>query len=515
MAFSWFKNLPLIGFDKKSDVKENPSVTELQVHDDDAATVIIEGALGTYVDNIEEKLLNTNILIREWRRLATIPEVEDSIDIIVNDIVSSNDDQDPVTLNLDDVKVSDKIKKRLTEEFDRVLELLDFKKQSYEIVKRWYIDGRYPIHVIIDEKNKKNGIYKLSYVDPSNIEKVKEVVTTRDANNVIHTKLTKSYFVYSPYRTNYSFCNRSRSIQNTNLAITDESIVYSHSGILSIDSRYIWSNLEVARKTINNLTSMTDSMVVNRYTRAPERLVFTVDTTGMTPQKAEAHIKKLQERTKNKIVYDTNTGEVGNPSVHAGSQKRVMNLLQDFWLPSGSSGSTTITPLPNATNTSDIDDINMIKEQADKALRVPSSRKNGDGIVIGGQSEGIIREEHRFSKFINRQRNRIAETMLAPILKRQCILTNVCTESDWDRLFKNKIKYIFTADSYLKQREELNKINEQISITEDANNLVGIYLSKDTVYKKVLNYTDDDIKQEYEKMAKEKSAGIISEPNSE
>ena len=56
----------------------------------------------------------------------------------------------PVELELSNLKVSDKIKKLMREEFGEGLRLLDFEIRSYEIFRRWYVDGRLFYHKIID-----------------------------------------------------------------------------------------------------------------------------------------------------------------------------------------------------------------------------------------------------------------------------------------------------------------------------------------------------------------------------
>ncbi|BCU95692.1 MAG: hypothetical protein CM15mV10_0680 [uncultured marine virus] len=41
----------------------------------------------------------------------------------------------------------------MREEFQEILRLLDFDNRSYEIFRRWYVDGRLFYHKVIDPKN--------------------------------------------------------------------------------------------------------------------------------------------------------------------------------------------------------------------------------------------------------------------------------------------------------------------------------------------------------------------------
>ena len=72
-----------------------------------------------------------------------------------------------------------KVKKRIREEFDRVLQLLDFNVKGHDIFRRWYVDGRIYYHKVIDKKEPRKGIKELRYIDPRKIKKVREVLKDR------------------------------------------------------------------------------------------------------------------------------------------------------------------------------------------------------------------------------------------------------------------------------------------------------------------------------------------------
>ena len=61
----------------------------------------------------------------------------------------------------DDIDQPDTIKKRIREEFDEVLKLLDFSNIGYDVFQRWYVDGRLYYHAIIDESKVRDGIKEL------------------------------------------------------------------------------------------------------------------------------------------------------------------------------------------------------------------------------------------------------------------------------------------------------------------------------------------------------------------
>jgi hypothetical protein len=54
------------------------------------------------------------------------PEVEAAVDDIVNEALVTDQDASVVRLTMDDLKQPARIKKRMEEEFEEILELLDF-----------------------------------------------------------------------------------------------------------------------------------------------------------------------------------------------------------------------------------------------------------------------------------------------------------------------------------------------------------------------------------------------------
>ena len=80
---------------------------------------------------------------------------------------------DVVTINLDKLKQPESIKKKIVEEFNVVQKMLNFSNLADDLFKRWYIDGRIYFHVIVNDKNPKEGIQELRYIDPRKIRKVR------------------------------------------------------------------------------------------------------------------------------------------------------------------------------------------------------------------------------------------------------------------------------------------------------------------------------------------------------
>ena len=132
------------------------------------------GYYGTYLD-IEGVANNEAELIKRYRDISLMADVDTAIQDIIDDAIANLDDEDPVTLDTDKLKVSEAVKRQIQDEFENIVEMLDFKNRSNDYFRRWYIDGRLYFHKVIDTASPKKGIRDIRYIDPRKITKVKQV----------------------------------------------------------------------------------------------------------------------------------------------------------------------------------------------------------------------------------------------------------------------------------------------------------------------------------------------------
>ena len=132
--------------------------------DDGAVTITQNSHYGTYVD-LEGSVRNELELITRYREMANHPECDMAITEIVDEAISHDDKGKVVDIKMDDLKQPENIKKKIRDEFKTILSMLNFSNLSDDIFRRWYIDGRIYFHIIVNEKNPKEGIQELRYID--------------------------------------------------------------------------------------------------------------------------------------------------------------------------------------------------------------------------------------------------------------------------------------------------------------------------------------------------------------
>ena len=125
---------------------------------DGAGVITTSGHFGIYLDVDGDKAKTEIDLLLKYRDVASQPECDAAIEDIVNETIVGDHKESPVNIVLDALEVSDNIKDTIREEFDTVLRLVNFNQYAHDIFRKWYIDGRLPYHVIIDEGKPQAGI---------------------------------------------------------------------------------------------------------------------------------------------------------------------------------------------------------------------------------------------------------------------------------------------------------------------------------------------------------------------
>ena len=147
--------------------------------DDGTIDVAGGGFFGQILDT-DGKERRDSDLIGRYRNISAQAECDAAIEDIVNESIVSNERDQSVEISLENLPYPDKIKRKIRNEFDEVLRLLEFDAKGHDIFRRWYVDGRVFYHKIIDKKQPRKGITELRYIDPVKIKKVREVEKEKD-----------------------------------------------------------------------------------------------------------------------------------------------------------------------------------------------------------------------------------------------------------------------------------------------------------------------------------------------
>ena len=470
-------------------------------NEDGALTISSAAYYGTYVD-LDGTAKNEVELISRYREMAMQPEIESAIDDIVNEAIVQNDDGKSVRIIMDDLKQPEKIKKAIEDEFNIILRLLNYNNMGTDTFRRFYIDGRLFYHIIIDEKNPNAGIQSLRYIDPRKIRKIREVSKDKDAATAVDVVTTvNEYYIYN----DKVVSGTSSNYGPVGTRIAKDAIINVNSGLMDSRRAVVLSYLHKAIKPLNQLRMIEDATVIYRISRAPERRIFYIDVGNLPKQKAEQYLRDIMAKYKNKLVYDAATGEVRD-------DRKFLSMMEDFWLPRREGGKgTEITTLPGGQNLGELEDVKYFEKKLYNALNVPISRLNPEssGFSLGRVGE-ISREEVKFGKFVDRQRQKFSE-IFDQALRVQCVLKGICTADEFDE-FKETIYYDFLKDNNFAELKEAELVRERLTLLASVDPYVGRYYSMQWIQQNVLRLTDDEIKDMQKQIDKERAAGLILDP---
>jgi hypothetical protein len=477
------RSLKLFGFEIKraeqDDPKKKPSIVPAR-DDDGAGYVTASGThYGQYINIDGDDSKDNYNLIMKYRGVSMHPEVDAAIEDIVGETVAGSELEQPVDLNMDNLEVSDKIKKTIKEEFDNIVGMLNFNELGHDIFRRWYIDGRLYHHLVVNESQLKAGIQEIRPIDAAKMRKVKQVKKKKDPETGVQLiEKVDEYYIYQ---------EKPGSSQNSGVKMSLDSVSYCTSGLLDESRKKVVSYLHKALKPINQLRMMEDSLVIYRLARAPERRIFYIDVGNLPRGKAEQYMKDIMARYRNKLVYDAATGNIRDDRKH-------MSMLEDFWLPRREGGrGTEITTLPGGENLGQIDDIIYFQKRLYRSLNVPINRLEQEAQFSLGRSTEVSRDELKFQKFIDRVRRRFAH-LFYDILRKQLILKGIVTQEDWD-MMKNDIVVDYVRDNHFTELRDAEMLRERLQTLDQISNYVGEYFSKEWIQKNVLQFSDEDIEQ--------------------
>jgi hypothetical protein len=494
--------MKIFGFElKRQDTKQDTPSFVPQEQDDGALVVAAGGSMGVYID-LDGTVRTEAELVTKYREMSLNPEVDAAIEEIVNETLSL-DEESPIAVNLDDLEtLPERVKKAIRDEFESVIALLNINKYGYETLRRWYIDGRLYYHVLIDINNPREGIKELRYIDPRKVRKIREVGKRRvpgsmEGGDAMIPKTQNEYYIYNDKGFNYG--NKAVGPSTTGLKIAKDSIIHVTSGLTDTNGTMVLSYLHKAIRSLNQLRSIEDSLVIYRLVRAPERRIWYIDVGNLPKMKAEQYVRDIMIKHKNRLNYDAGSGEIVD-------QRKFITLLEDYWLPRREGGrGTEVTTLPGGQTLGQIDDLLYFQKKLYQTLNVPVNRLNSDALFSIGRATEVTRDELKFYKFITRLRTKFSALFLQ-ILEKQLVLKGIMSIEEWQSIV-NRVKFDFAKDNYFTELKDAEILQNRLNLmmTTEQGGLLGKYYSHKWARRNILRQTDQDIEEQDEQIAEEQN----------
>ena len=494
--------MKIFGFEitRPQDETNKEAVSFVAPQNDDGAITVSSNSLGGFYSTIldmEGSAKSESELITKYRNMAMQPEISQAVDDVVNEAISVEMDESVVSITLGEADLPDKVKERIVEEFENIVTLFDMANNGYDMFHKFYVDGRLNYHIVINPKDLKKGIQELRYCDPRKLKLIREVdKKSKDPHSGVPTKKIKNeYYMYS----DNGFGSTSASGSTTGFKIAKDSIARVTSGLMNENNSLVLSHLHPAIKPLNQLRMLEDATVIYTLTRAPERRIFYIDVGNLPKNKAEQYLRDMMTRHKNKLQYNSSTGEISD-------SRKMLTMTEDFWFPRrGGERTTEVDTLAGGSAQGLSDDTNMLYFQRKlyKALKVPLTRLEPEAQATFGRASEITRDELKFGKFIKRIRTRFS-WLFNIVLEKQLILKGILTPEEFDQI-RNDIRYEFAKDNYYDELKQSEILRERMTTLRDIEDHIGKYYSKEWVIRNILQLSEEEFNDMQEQIEKEKA----------
>jgi len=413
--------------------------------------------------------------IMKYRALAGTPEVAEAIDEIVNEVIFVYDDKDPLKIDINEE--NETLRKAITDKFKKITKLMNLKRNLYNIVKNSYIDGQIIVYTGYDKNSTTGGITNIKTIEPV-------------------------FLYYDSETDNFKYLNKEGIGRGVGVSsdITEEydieEICREDFGIY--DGKLTLSYLDYAIKPANMLNTLEDLLVPLRFSRSISRRVFNVDIGDLPGKRGKEVMQEYQNKFKYKKFYNSLTGEVSN-------QQHITSMVEDYWFSNRSGGKgTSVDVLDESGNLGELDDIIYFSKKLYRSLKIPTSRISMDKEAdseFDYSATNTTKQDLKFFMFISRIRQ-VYSSLFKEILKREIISTGVMTEQEWfDK--EDLIKISFVNENQFIEKMNLDNFMSKLDIYSSAAEQQGKLFSVDTILKQIFKLSDEEITEEFKKIAKE------------
>lgn len=484
---------------------------------------------------------NKTSRLQEYERMARNAEVDACLDEIADSAINFNEKRQCVEISFNEIeyiedgvegeqqlKKIENIQDILYKEFYKFVYPLKLKTKLHRYVKNFLKTGECCWENIIDPDNPTLGIIDFEFLpthsydfayDKETLEKVGiwvKVLSTKAGSTLnydvnsgnVPTVSAYGSGINGSYGGSYSLSNLNRFEDYSKgdlMFLPFSQITYVESGEHSPNDLIVYPLIEKARRAFNQLMCVEDAIIIYRLARAPTRLVFNVGVGMANNSKGAQQVQQLIRRYNVAKSYNPQTGTMTNT-------RDPHTMTESFWFMKSANGEgTDVTELSSNISMDDLPDLQYFQKKLWAAMHIPAKRFTDGGEMLNkNPANEMTADEYKFCKFVIRIllnfSDAIKESFLTHLKLTGLFDKFKLDESFFDIHFVNPISYeLYEQSRILMQRIEMYK-----AITED-----GETFSKTIAMKKYLNFTNDEIEENWLELEREKIRMKLIESKSE
>jgi hypothetical protein len=357
----------------------------------------------------EQYFMNKAFRIRKYTEMANSAELGYAIDMICDDTIVPDSDGEVAHLDVDS-ELQSYVRDYYQDVWDYMYyELFDFDEIAWDLFKRFLIEGELFIKFIYeyDSDGEKSDVIDFRIIPAYTVLPIfKGDKIIKYAIGDVEEEVKNTNGVFSTLN-HYDYFKK-----DTIDYVEVDDMIYLNYGEYGVTKADIRGYLEKCVRPYNQLRHLVDSLVTYRIVRAPQRRLWNIAVPRGGRKRGTQFLQSVIEKYKKVVNYDPQTGAMD-------SSKNHQSMQEDIWLAKteGTDGSSVDT-IDGDMNLGDLNDINIIIGNLQKAAKIPQSRwmESGSNQMSFGRSGDLLREEMHFSRFTNRLQNKfrliLTQTML-------------------------------------------------------------------------------------------------------
>ena len=416
----------------------------------------------------------------DLRKVALQDEIEDILDTLTDECIVFDEQNSFCSASFLSGDIDDKIKKSLNSNFRKIYNYFGFSdgKSSWDFFRKWLIDGFLAFEIIYDDQQK-------------NVIGFKEL------------KPESLLFGIDP-QTNKKIWIQNKGQGAKERTLYDSQIIYI--SYASNDQLSRVSYVERLIRSFNLLRIMEHTRIIWAVTNASYKMKFIIPVGGKSKTRAKQSLAQLMNGYREVVDFDYQSGELTT------NGKPHMQFNKEYWLPSKEGEVPEIESLGgDGPELSDIETLKYFSDKLKMASKIPFSRFDKDSPAgFEMAADGMLREEIKFSKFVNRLRSIFQEILVKPLYN-QMILQY--PELKDDESFKNSVSIRYNKENLFDEMKKMELVSKRVEFiqtlkdnmtVQDADMNETSYWDLDFLIEKYGGFSEEDLEanRKYKEIAK-------------
>jgi hypothetical protein len=405
----------------------------------------------------------------QLRTFAVQDEIEDILDIITDEAIVFDDSNYFAYSNFNG-EISAKIEEEVGDVYNNIYTYFGFTDsvQPWNYFRKWLVDGYLAFEIIYNDNQ--TEIIGFKELDPISLmpgvdnETGKKVWLQYKGQGAKERKLWDSQIIYLSYS--------------------------------QVNSPQRISYVERLIRSFNLLRVMETTRIIWAVSNASFKTQFIIPVGGKSKTRAKQSLAQLMNSYREVVDFNYESGEIQT------NGKPMMPFNKEYWLPSKEGEQPEISTIGgDGPDLSDTESLKYFSDKLKVASKIPFSRFDKEGgSTYDMDASGMLRDEIKFSKFVNRLRSIFQEILVKPVYLQMCLNH---PELKNDISFKAGLGLDFIKDNVFEEMKEMElqtrrvdfigNMKTQLSVMDSDMNEIPFF-DLGWLIKRYGGFTRDDLK---------------------